>query len=788
MNKAPEPREVTTDRPQGRVFRFESFELDVDARRLTRQGQEVVLPPRVFDLLLALLHAPGMLLTRDRLLAEVWADTVVADSSLTQSISVLRRELEKDGQRLIRTIPRVGYRLEVPVQVFLRDSAPGPLVEDGGVLDPSPVASAAPGVPFPPPVAPSARQPPRRARWVAAGAACAVACAVLWWAGSWRVQSPAPAPAPPSASALDDYANGRALFKQFQPRQALEPLRRAVQEAPDFAAAHLVLARVLDDLGQRVVARDHADRAVALASALTPEERLEAEALSLELRGEWPEACRLREQAASAPAASAAATLGLAHCLIRDARANRATALLGQLLPRLQGSERWRALLLDAQAQIVLARYDTAIARAREVATAAAAMDAKALRARALTVEADAGLLAGKQAEAARTNDEAAALLRAMGDAGGAAITEQRGTMLALVVHDPARAEVLLRRHLDLAGELGEPVLAAQSRRLIAAAQKAQGRLAESRTMLEQALADYVALGDRHWQAKLGVNLALRDQLEGDFAGAEARLRDAIDAFPAQGYERAFANAEMAYSLRFQGRYEDALRAIELALETAVATQSESRILQVRCERAAILYSLGRMEAALIDLRDCGRFDQIESRSGLEPAAVWVAFGGIRLAEIDAVSGAATSGRARWDAAVSGLGKIGNPAARAAMQIEAMLVGVVLGVEAERLQSLRPQVSSEMVALETRARMADALLQRARGDAGWADALAEIGERIHPSDWGARAWWLLLQAGRDPQPWRGAGADTLRAEATQRADARMIALLDAFARAESGRR
>jgi tetratricopeptide (TPR) repeat protein len=494
----------------------------------------------------------------------------------------------------------------------------------------------------------------------------------------------------------------------------------------------------------------------------------------------------LREQAVSAPAASAAATLGLAHCLIRDARANRASAILTRLLPSLQGSERWHALLLDAQAQTVLARYDTAIARAREVGVAAAAMDAKALRARALTVEAEAGLLAGKQAEAARANDEAAALLRTLGDPGGAAIAEQKGTMLTLVVQDPARAEALLREHLTLAGELGEPVLAAQSRRLISAAQKAQGRLAESRTMLEQALAGYVALGDRQWQAKIDVNLAMRDQLEGDFSGAEARVRDALDAFPAQGYERAFVQAEKAYILRSQGRFEDALRAIEVAFETAATMRSESRILQVRCERSAILSSLGRIEEALADLQSCARFDRIEA--GLEPAALWVTYALIRRAEIDAVSGRAAAAREAWETAVAGIGGIGNPATRAAMQIEAIQVGIVLGVETQRLQALRPQVSAEMVALDLRTRMADALLRRTRGDAGSADALAEIGDRIHPSDWSTRSWWLVLQAARDPAPWRGAGAETLRAEATRRADARMIALLDAFARAESGRR
>ena len=790
MNRAPDPRAVSTERARGQVFCFADFELDADARRLTRRGEEVVLPPRVFDLLLALLHSPGVLLTRERLLGEVWADTVVADSSLTQSMSVLRRELEKDGARVIRTIPRVGYRLEVPVRVVLRDAAVAPAAADAGEAASPPAPASLPD-PSPPagsetdghaPRSAPGQPPSRGLQWVAAAAAVVLACGAAWWGWTGGGDAKAPRPAQPSVAALDAYAGGLALVERFQPRLARERLRRAVDIEPGFAAAHLVLARVLDDLGQRVAARVHVDRALALATSLTPEDLRQAQALALELRGQWPEACRVREQAVSAPAASVEATLGLAHCLIRDDRANRAITLLTRILPRLQGSERWRAMLLDAQAQIVLARYDAAIARAREVGAAAAAMDAKALRARALTVEAEAALLAGKQAESARANDEAAALLRTLGDAGGAAIAEQNGTLLMLVVQEPARAEAALREHLALAGELGEPVLAAQSRRLIAAAQKAQGRIAESRIILEQALADYVALGDRLWQAKIDVNLAMRDQLEGDFAAAEARVRDAMDAVPAQGYNRVLVQAEMAYVLRQQGRYEDALQAIELALEAAAATQAESRILEVRCERSAILSSLGRVEEARADLQACARFDRIES--GLEPAATWAAYAGIRLAEVDAVAGALAAGRSAWETAVGGMGRIGNAGARAAMQIEAIHVGILLGVEADRLRALLPQASPEMIVVDLRARMADALLRRVRGDAGWADALAEIGDRIHPSDWGTRSWWLLLQAARDPSPWRGAGAETLRAEAVRRADERMIALLGALARAE----
>lgn len=83
----------------GGVFQFGDFQIDALARTLRREGAIVTLNYRVFDVLLYLVQNPGKALTRDELLKNVWPDTFVDESSLVQSISVLRRALRGEARR-----------------------------------------------------------------------------------------------------------------------------------------------------------------------------------------------------------------------------------------------------------------------------------------------------------------------------------------------------------------------------------------------------------------------------------------------------------------------------------------------------------------------------------------------------------------------------------------------------------------------------------------------------------------------------------------------------------------
>jgi DNA-binding response OmpR family regulator len=86
--------------------------IDRAQRRVHRAGEEVHLTPTEFELLVMLAGSPKTVLTRERLLAEVWD---WADASGTRTvdshIKALRRKL---GPDLIRTVHGVGYAFEPP--------------------------------------------------------------------------------------------------------------------------------------------------------------------------------------------------------------------------------------------------------------------------------------------------------------------------------------------------------------------------------------------------------------------------------------------------------------------------------------------------------------------------------------------------------------------------------------------------------------------------------------------------------------------------------------------------
>jgi DNA-binding winged helix-turn-helix (wHTH) protein len=92
--------------------RFGRFELDEVKACLLRDGKVVALPPTPFAVLCALVRQPGMLLTKNALLDEVWGHQFVCDSVLKTVISELRTLLEDDARqpRFIETVSRRGYR------------------------------------------------------------------------------------------------------------------------------------------------------------------------------------------------------------------------------------------------------------------------------------------------------------------------------------------------------------------------------------------------------------------------------------------------------------------------------------------------------------------------------------------------------------------------------------------------------------------------------------------------------------------------------------------------------
>jgi DNA-binding winged helix-turn-helix (wHTH) protein len=100
------------------LFVFDPFELDPNRRRLTKAGEPVAVSDRQIAVLLRLVAHAGQIVAKDDLIEAAWKDVAVADNSLEQAISTLRRILgtPPDGGTYIATVPRQGYRFGVAVQ------------------------------------------------------------------------------------------------------------------------------------------------------------------------------------------------------------------------------------------------------------------------------------------------------------------------------------------------------------------------------------------------------------------------------------------------------------------------------------------------------------------------------------------------------------------------------------------------------------------------------------------------------------------------------------------------
>jgi DNA-binding winged helix-turn-helix (wHTH) protein len=92
------------------VFHFDEFTLDVRERRLMRGTEAVRLPPKAYDVLVALVQQRGRLVTKDELLKRLWPKLFVEEGSLNVYVSALRKALGEDARRpaYIETVARSG--------------------------------------------------------------------------------------------------------------------------------------------------------------------------------------------------------------------------------------------------------------------------------------------------------------------------------------------------------------------------------------------------------------------------------------------------------------------------------------------------------------------------------------------------------------------------------------------------------------------------------------------------------------------------------------------------------
>ena len=107
-------------------------------RLLLCDGRPVALTPKAFDLLVHFAGNPRRLLTKDELMSAVWPDVVVEESNLAHHVFAIRKALGEaaDGEPVIETVPKQGYRFVAPVVV--EDESAAVAVEAADMSDSSP--------------------------------------------------------------------------------------------------------------------------------------------------------------------------------------------------------------------------------------------------------------------------------------------------------------------------------------------------------------------------------------------------------------------------------------------------------------------------------------------------------------------------------------------------------------------------------------------------------------------------------------------------------------------------
>ncbi|HTD33100.1 MAG TPA: tetratricopeptide repeat protein [Candidatus Elarobacter sp.] len=198
---------------------FPPFTFDRDERVLRRDGRTVPLAPKVAEALGLLLAEPGALVEKNALRDALWPEGFVEDGNLTQTIYLIRRALDPDGdgRAFVETIPRRGYRFVPPVSAVEPD------------------------------------RPSALARTAFALRAAAAALAIVVLSGGVSIGSSARSQAALTGDAGRAYAVGRYNWNRRTEsgvRLAIANFERVVQLAPNDARGYAGLADAYMTTGQ----------------------------------------------------------------------------------------------------------------------------------------------------------------------------------------------------------------------------------------------------------------------------------------------------------------------------------------------------------------------------------------------------------------------------------------------------------------------------------------------------------------------------------------------------------
>jgi adenylate cyclase len=108
---------IPSEKPSPTKIRLNSVIIDLSCSCLRdHMGAEVSLRPKSLDLLLTLARNPGRVLSHDVLFEAVWPNVTVTEDSIGQCVREARRAIGDPEGKVLRTIMKRGYRLDIEAE------------------------------------------------------------------------------------------------------------------------------------------------------------------------------------------------------------------------------------------------------------------------------------------------------------------------------------------------------------------------------------------------------------------------------------------------------------------------------------------------------------------------------------------------------------------------------------------------------------------------------------------------------------------------------------------------
>jgi two-component system alkaline phosphatase synthesis response regulator PhoP len=108
LKRYKEKGDTETEEKDTAIIEKSDLTIDKDKYIVTKEGEELILPKKEFELLLLLISKPDKVFTRDEIFYSVWGDNVVVgDRTIDVHVRKLR---EKIGDHHIKTVKGVGYK------------------------------------------------------------------------------------------------------------------------------------------------------------------------------------------------------------------------------------------------------------------------------------------------------------------------------------------------------------------------------------------------------------------------------------------------------------------------------------------------------------------------------------------------------------------------------------------------------------------------------------------------------------------------------------------------------